>query len=63
MKVLTMMSMNTLLIGLSFSLISYLNGHEEKKPYWNKETVDLEALPLEKLLEMKKELRIKGKKC
>lgn len=55
--------MNTLVIGLSFSLICYLNGHEENKPYWSKETMDLEALPLEKLLEMKKELRIKGKKC
>lgn len=55
--------MNTLLIGLSFSLICYLNGHEEKKPhYWSKASMDLEALPLEKLLEMKKELRIKGKK-
>ncbi|XP_022168958.1 uncharacterized protein LOC111032808 [Myzus persicae] len=52
--------MNTLLIGLSFSLICYLNGHEEKKPhYWSKASMDLEALPLEKLLEMKKELRIK----
>jgi len=56
--------MNTLLIGLSFSLICYLDGHEERKPYWSKETTDLEAMPLEKLLEMKKELRIKGnKKC
>lgn len=55
--------MNTLVIALSFSLICYLNGHEDKKPYWNEETMDLEALPLEKLLEMKKELRMKGKKC
>jgi len=55
--------MNTLVIGLSFSLICYLSGHEEKKPHWSKEAMDLEALPLEKLLEMKKELRIKGKKC
>jgi len=55
--------MNTLLIGLSFSLICYLNGLDEKKLYWGTETMDLEALPLEKLLKMKKELRIKGKKC
>ncbi|XP_060863028.1 uncharacterized protein LOC132939716 [Metopolophium dirhodum] len=54
--------MNTLVIGLSFSLICYLSGHEEKKPHWSKETMDLEALPLKKLLEMKKELRIKDER-
>ncbi|XP_027850923.1 uncharacterized protein LOC114130203 [Aphis gossypii] len=54
--------MNTLLIGLSFSLICYLNGLDEKKLYWGTETMDLEALPLEKLLKMKKELRIKDER-
>lgn len=52
--------MNILLIALSFSLICYSNG-TEKKNILNKKFMDLNALPLEKLLEMKKELRKKGK--
>ncbi|XP_026814503.1 uncharacterized protein LOC113554735 [Rhopalosiphum maidis] len=55
--------MNTLLIGLSFSLICYLNGLDDKKTYWGTGTMDLEALPLEKLLKMKKELRIKNERA
>lgn len=54
--------MNILQLGISFSLICYLNGLREENTYLNKEPVDLEALPLEKLLEMKKELQKKGKK-
>ncbi|XP_025206364.1 uncharacterized protein LOC112602487 [Melanaphis sacchari] len=54
--------MNTLLIGLSFSLICYLNGLDEEKPYWGTGIMDLEALPLEKLLKMKKELQIKDER-
>lgn len=49
-----------LLVGLSFSLICYLNGFEEGN-ILNRKSIDLEALPLEKLLKMKKELQKKGK--
>jgi hypothetical protein len=52
--------MNILLIALSFSLICYSNGTEEEN-ILNRKFMDLEALPLEKLLEMKKELRKKSK--
>lgn len=54
--------MNILLLGLSLtSICSYLNGLEEDNFYLDKEPIDLESLPLEKLLEMKRELRKKGK--
>lgn len=53
-------AMNTLLIGLSFSLICYINGLEDEN-ILNRQSMYLEALPLEQLLEMKKELRKKGK--
>lgn len=53
--------MNVLLIGISFSLIYSLNGFEEENKYLQGESMDLEALPLDKLLEMKKGLRKNGK--
>lgn len=43
------------------SLICYLNGLHDENAYLDKGFVDLETLPLKKLLEMKKELGKKGK--
>lgn len=60
---LTMNAFLSFLIGLSFSImLCCANGLQENTPYWGQGTMDLEALPLKKLLEMKKEIRIKGKK-
>lgn len=53
--------MNILITALIFSLVCYLNGFQKENVYLNKGFLDLETLPLEKLLEMKKELRKKGK--
>lgn len=50
-----------LLTGFIFSLICCLNGLEKENTYLDKEFMDLQALPLEKLLELKKELEKKGK--
>lgn len=55
------MSVILLLTGLIFSLICCLNGLQKENTYFDKEFMDLKALPLEKLLEMKKELQKKGK--
>lgn len=52
--------MNILLLGLSLTSICYLNGLEEENMFSDKVPMDLESLPLKKLLEMKKELRKKG---
>lgn len=54
--------MITLLLGINFALICSLNGLQEENTYLDKESIDLEVLPLEKLLEMKKELQEKGNK-
>lgn len=54
--------MNTLLLGIYFALVCSLNGRQEENTYLDQESFDLEVLPLEKLLEMKKELRKKGNK-
>lgn len=53
--------MNILSIGLCFSLVCCLSGFKEENIFFDKEFVDLEALPLDKLLKMKQELRKKGK--
>lgn len=53
--------MNSFIIELCFLLICYSNGLKEDNTYLNRESMDLETLPLEKLLEMKKELREKGR--
>jgi len=53
--------MNILSTGYIFSLICYVNGLREENAHLDKGFVDLETLPLKKLLEMKKELRNKGK--
>lgn len=53
--------MKVLLLGIGFSLICSLNGFEETSTYLQGEPVDLEALPLDKLLEMKKGLRKQGR--
>ncbi|VVC40156.1 Hypothetical protein CINCED_3A011710 [Cinara cedri] len=51
--------MNILRVGISFSLVCCLNGLKKENIFFNEEFMDLEALPLEKLLKMKQELRIK----
>lgn len=54
-------TMNSFIIWISFSLICYSNEFKEENTYVDKGLMDLETLPLEKLLEMKKELQKKGK--
>lgn len=53
--------MHILRVGLSFSLVYCLSGLQEENIFLDKEFAHLEALPLDKLLKMNRELCKKGK--